>query len=115
MQIDPHTLSQILQRIYKQLRCPQCGKRVPVDFSSVRVFADSAFLLQLKCEECNAYIVLHATVQGLEDEEGAPEVEMANVSTTLDISTDELDMLKGALKDADGSFETLFKQYGKEE
>lgn len=114
MEIDPHTLQQILQRIYQQMRCPQCGKRVPVDFSSVRVVADQAMLLQLKCETCNAYIVLHASLQGV-DQLSAKAYEediTANVSTSLELSNSELQMLRQGLSEAGGSFEALFKLYG---
>jgi hypothetical protein len=50
MELDPHTLQQIIQRIYQQMRCPQCGKRIPVDFTSVRLAGDDFMLLQLKYE-----------------------------------------------------------------
>ncbi|MBT7929493.1 hypothetical protein HN682_06225, partial [Candidatus Peregrinibacteria bacterium] len=62
MDIDPHTLQRILDRIEKQMRCPQCGRQVPVDFSSVRLMAENAMLLQVKCDDCNAYIVLQASL-----------------------------------------------------
>ncbi|HLD32369.1 MAG TPA: hypothetical protein VJB10_02145 [Candidatus Peribacteraceae bacterium] len=114
MDIDPHTLQQILQRIYQQMRCPQCGKRVPVDFSSVRVMADQAMLLQLKCDMCNAYIVLHASLQGVEALSAQPYKEdiTANVSTSLELNKEELAMLRKGLTEAGGSFEELFHKYG---
>lgn len=114
MEIDPHTLQQILQRIYKQMRCPQCGSRVPVDFSSVRVVANNAMLLQLKCEGCNSFIVLHASLQGVEDLNAADDREagMANISSTLNLADDEVKMLTKALEKCDGSFEKLFREYG---
>jgi len=114
MDIDPHTLQQILQRIYQQMRCPQCGKRVPVDFSSVRVMADQAMLLQLKCDMCNAYIVLHASLQGVEALNAQPYKEdiTANVSTSLELNKEELAMLRKGLTEAGGSFEELFHKYG---
>jgi len=114
MEIDPHTLQKILQRIYQQMRCPQCGSRVPVDFSAVRVVAQNALLLQLKCDGCGAFIVLHATLQGgeeiqvIEEEKSAT----ANISSTLNLAEDEAKMLKTALKESGGSFDTLFKKYG---
>lgn len=118
MEIDPHTLSQILQRIYQQMRCPQCGNRVPVDFSAVRVVAASAMLLQLKCEGCNAFIVLHASLQGV-DSLGVAEEEdptftegMVNASSSLELSNDEATMLNHALEESGGSFEALFQKYG---
>jgi transcription elongation factor Elf1 len=113
MEIDPHTLQQILVRIEKQMRCPQCGKNVPVDFSSVRVVADSAMLLQLKCDQCNAYIVLHASLHGVENLSAHPydEDDTANVSTTMQLSEKEMAMLKHGLQEFDGSFEAMFKKY----
>ncbi|HCI03351.1 MAG: hypothetical protein QF755_04250 [Candidatus Peribacteraceae bacterium] len=112
MEIDPHTLQQILQRIYQQMRCPQCGSRVPVDFSSVQVVADDAMLLQLKCDGCGSYIVLHASVAGSgKDIAEVEEVATANISSKLNIATDEAKMVTEALKESDGSFEKLFEKY----
>lgn len=117
MDIDPHTLQQILTRIEQQMRCPQCGKRVPVDFSAVRVMSDNAMLLQVKCDACNAFIVLHASLQGVEHiassyREGETTI---NASSTLQMSEEEMGMLHTALKQCDGSFETLFNAYGSKE
>lgn len=113
MDLDPHTLQQILERIKQQMRCPQCGKNVPVDFASVRVVSEDAMLLQLKCDSCNAFIVLHASLQGVENL--VPEEEelegMVNVSSTMQISKDELDTLSTALEQSGGSFEKLFEQH----
>lgn len=113
MELDPHTLQQILQRIYQQMRCPQCGNRVPVDFSAVRVVAAGSLLLQLKCEDCNAFIVLHASIQGvprvLREEEKSG---IVNASSTLQLSGQEMGMLHQALQESDGSFEKLFAKYG---
>ncbi len=119
MNLDPHTLQQILQRIYQQMRCPQCGRHVSVDFSSVRVVADNAMLLQLQCEDCDAYIVLQASLNGLEAELGEPYIvdETANKSTTLSIGKDDLSLLRKSLKGAEGSgvsFDKLFKDSDKE-
>ena len=112
MEIDPHTLQEILQRIHQQMRCPQCGKRVPVDFSSVQVVADQEMLLQLKCDVCNAYIVLQASFK---DGEGAEEVlegdKTANLSSNLQISQKEVGMVAKALEGSGGSFEKLFEEY----
>ena len=119
MELDPHTLQQILERIKQQMRCPQCGKNVPVDFSSVRVAADDALLLQLRCDACNAFIVLHASLQGVENiqitvqsEEGQASEEVYNASSTLQMSDNEMNMLTSALAESDGSFEKLFEKYG---
>ena len=117
MDLDPHTLQHILERIYQQMRCPQCGKRVPVDFSTVRVVSDNAMLLQLKCETCNAYIVLQASLQGVENITGKPyDIDQtANMSTSMEMSKEELSVLSSALEDAGGSFEQLFKEVHIEE
>lgn len=114
MDLDPHTLQQILERIKQQMRCPQCGKNVPVDFASVQVVSEDAMLLQLKCDACNAFIVLHASLQGVEHL--APEMESneeegtVNVSSTMQISKEELDTLSKALENSGGSFEKLFEE-----
>ena len=114
MELDPHTLQQILTRIRQQMRCPQCGKQVPVDFSSVRVVGENAMLLQLKCDTCNAYIVLHASLQGVEKFGAKPfEADVTrNASSSLRLSDEEVKMLHEALDQSDGSFDQLFKKYG---
>jgi len=114
MEIDPHTLQQILHRIYQQMRCPQCGSRVPVDFSAVRVVANDAMLLQLKCDGCGAFIVLHASLHGVEgiESEESPTV---NISSKLNLAEGEVKQLEEALAECDGSFEKLFAQSGTEE
>lgn len=113
MDLDPHTLQQILDRIKQQMRCPQCGKNVPVDFASVRVVSEDAMLLQLKCDSCNAFIVLHASLQGVENIAPVEEVEeegTVNVSSTMQISKEELAVLNKALEGSGGSFKKLFDQ-----
>ena len=118
MELDPHTLQTILDRIKQQMRCPQCGKTVPIDFASVRIVSEDAMLLQLKCESCNAFIVLHASLQGVEQvkaqlQEAAGEsAEVVNASSTLEMSKEELSTLSAALEQSGGSFDTLFKKYG---
>ena len=64
MDMDPHTFQHIIRRIEQQMRCPQCGKHIPVEFPSVRMASDDYLLLQLRCDTCDAYIVLHASMQG---------------------------------------------------
>jgi len=113
MEIDPHTLQQILQRIYQQMRCPQCGSRVPIDFSAVRVMANNAMILQLKCEGCGAFIVLQASLQCPESAHLAHEgPATANISSKLNIAADEVKILTKALEESGGSFGELFKKYG---
>lgn len=91
------------------MRCPQCGGSVPVEFSSVQVVSDEAMILQLKCDGCNAYIVLHASLQGtdtlgvqLKEEDGT-----SNASSSFQLSQKEMKALKGALDDFSG-FEKIF-------
>lgn len=110
MQFDPHTLHTIIQRISQQMRCPQCGEKVPVDFASVRLTGDDFLLLQLKCDVCDAFIVLHAALQGvlaLRDEK--VEAKGMNVSSSLCLKDDEVATLRAALRAAGGSFEKLFE------
>jgi competence CoiA-like predicted nuclease len=111
MELDPHTLRQIVARIEQQMRCPQCGKRVPVDFTSVRLAGDDFLLLQLRCETCDAFIVLHATLQGAEHL--APKKDATvNASSALHLKDHEIEMLHEALRQSGGSFEKLFKKFG---
>lgn len=111
MHIDPHTLLQIIRRIEQQMRCPQCGKHIPVDFASVQLADDDFMLLQLKCDTCEAYIVLHAVIAGTEHflprRQGASDG--LNASSSLTLKEDELKMLRSALEQSGGSFAQLFK------
>lgn len=114
MDIDPHTLQQILDRIKQQMRCPQCGRHVPVDFRGVKVVSDTSLLMQLKCEGCNAFIVMNASLQGVEhlSAKGYEEQDAtANASSTLQMSDSELETLSAALKESGGSFEKMFKKH----
>ena len=111
MHIDPHSLSQIIQRIYQQMRCPQCGKRVPIDFASVRIVGDDFLILQLKCDTCDAFIVLHASLQGAGVKSASMDPSM-NASSTLSLNEDEVKMLREALHQSNGSFEQMFKTFG---
>lgn len=110
MELDPHTLQQIIRRIEQQMRCPQCGKKVPIDFASVRVAGDNFLILQLRCETCDAFIVLHATLQGAAVSK-APEEQTVNASSTLHLKEDEIAQLHRGLEQSGGSFEALFKKY----
>ena len=78
----------------------------------MQVVGNDAMLLQLKCETCNAYIVLHASLQGTETlgvkmEEGDA---FSNVSSTFQLGEKEVVQLREALKKSDGSFEAIFKE-----
>jgi hypothetical protein len=111
MEMDPHLLQQILSRIYQHMRCPQCNKQVPVDFSSVKMAANDNMVLQLYCEECKAHIVLNASVKGIEHlakASTASETDPSlNASTALQGSEAEIKTLRETL--AKGvSFDQLF-------
>ena len=111
MEMDPHTLQQILEKIHQQMRCPQCGKKVPINLESIKVISEEAMLLQLKCEGCNAYIVLQASLSGVEQISAPPYEgnEFANASSTF---TDEksIGLLRKALEASGGSFTKMFKK-----
>lgn len=113
MEFDPHTLHQIIQRIQQQMRCPQCGEKVPVDFTSLRLTGDDFLIMQLKCELCDAYIVLHASLQGIKGkviEEKQDTDKSLNASSTLCLKDSEVVILREALKKSQGSFEALFEE-----
>ena len=109
MDLDPHTLHQIIQRIQQQMRCPQCGGKVPVEVGSVRLTGEDFMLLQLKCTACEAYIVLHASLQGMkarkENDAGKKGV---NASSSLCVDVEELTVLRDSIASAGGSFGRLF-------
>ena len=111
MELNPHSLHQILTRIREQMRCPQCGTNISVDFPSVKLTGDDFMLLQLKCESCTAFIVLHVNLTEQNKKDGAaidPKQALLNASSTLSLSEDEMATLHTALKKYDGSFEKLF-------
>lgn len=113
MEFDPHTLHHLLEKIRQQMRCPQCGEKVPVDFGSVRMSGDDFLLLQLKCQACSAYIVLHASLQNPKTPAALPakqaERDMGmNVSSTFCKSEEEVKDLRNAIQKSGGSFEHLF-------
>ena len=116
MDFNPHSLNQILVRIRDQMRCPQCGTRVPVDFPSIKLAGDTFMLLQLRCESCTAFIVLHVNLSDQErhDHEKQQAI-LLNASSTVSLTEEEMTTLRTALKKYDGSFEMLFKEYGREE
>jgi hypothetical protein len=114
MELDPHALHEIVRRIDRQMRCPQCGKQVPVDFSSVRVTGDDFLLLQLKCVTCDAFIVLHAALGNAEVfNAGLLNEKRLNISSTLHLKEDEIALLQDAIRQNGGSFQQVFKKYGK--
>ena len=112
MDYNPHSLHQILIRIREQMRCPQCGTRVEVDFPSIKLAGDDFLLLQLKCESCNALIVLHVNLTENKPVATPNHPGLANASSSLSLDQDQMKTLRNALKASGGSFEKLFKQHG---
>lgn len=114
MEFNPHSLHQILTRIREQMRCPQCGTRVTVDFPAIKLAGDNFMLLQLKCESCAAFIVLHVnlTDQAVQATKTDP---LLNASSSLSLSEDEMKTLRTALAQHGGSFEQMFKALEKKQ
>ena len=110
MDYDPHTIHTIIQRIEQQLRCPQCSRKVPVDWQAIRLAGDDFVLLQLKCDSCDAYIVLHASCPGVREGESQQDAKlrMLNASSLLTRSDTEITKIRESLMKADGSFERMF-------
>lgn len=110
MEFDPHSLHQIIQRIQQQMRCPQCGEKVPVDFSSVRLTGDDFVLMQLRCDQCDAYIVLHASLQSLKGIKLQKDDKdrIVNASSALCEKDTEIEVLRAALQQSGGSFGDMF-------
>jgi hypothetical protein len=110
MEFDPHTIHHILQRIRQQMRCPQCGEKVPVELGSVRITGDDFLIMQLKCEACDAYVVLHASLQGIKhlSTPGAERDSLQNASSTIRGTDAEVEFIQRALEKASGSFDGLF-------
>lgn len=112
MEFDPHTLHHLLEKIRQQMRCPQCGEKVPVDFASVRLTGDDFLLLQLRCNSCQAFVVLHASLQAAKAGASADKSERdttgLNVSSTFCKSEEEVKDLRNAIQKSGGSFSQLF-------
>lgn len=104
MDIDPHTIQQLLEKVRSQLRCPQCTRRVSVALDSLKVVGDAFAVFQLKCTTCDAYIVLHATLRG------GVIPPSRNYSTILELNPQELQLLRDALRKAEGCFTVLFEE-----
>ncbi len=110
MEFDPHTIHHILQRIRQQMRCPQCGEKVPVEMASVRITGDDFLIMQLKCEACDAYIVLHASLQGIKNlsSPAAEKDAFKNASSAIKGTEFDVEDLQRAIERAAGSFDQLF-------
>lgn len=76
----------------------------------MRLSGDDFAILQLKCDCCDAYIVLHASLAGLKaaitpkDDHKS----IMNASSTLCEKETDMDQLRSVLSAAGGSFEQLF-------
>jgi hypothetical protein len=119
MDIDPHTVQQLLEKIRTQLRCPQCTKRVDVRFDSLKVMGDNFAVFQMQCNLCSAYILLHATLAGTKPPSHArlsrsphsgSSAAHHNASTVLELDEKELAALRNAIKGAEGKFSDLFEE-----
>lgn len=115
MELDPHTLHVILQRIRQQMRCPQCGEKVPVEVAAVRLTGDDFLLMQLKCEVCEAFIVLHASLKGLQEQVSEEQAAGMNISSCLCGKELDVDGMRAELHRAEGSFTKLFESMKKTE
>lgn len=110
MEITPHSLHTILSRIREQMRCPQCGSPVSVDFPSVKLASDDFMLLQLKCKSCTSFIVLHVNLRTEAVSDIPATAGQYNASSSMSLTKDEMQTLQSALENSGGSFETLFRK-----
>lgn len=120
MDIDPHSIQQLLEKVRSQLRCPQCAKRIAVELSTLKVVGDSFAVFQLKCLTCEAFVLLHVTIAGSRPPKDGVRAEepplerssrghQRNVSTTLEVDPEELRILRQSLRESGGSFSSLFQ------
>ena len=107
MNIDPHTVQQIITRIREQLRCPQCRKRMEVNWESVKVLGEDFVVMQMQCLTCDAHIMLHASLSTV-PQPSAESGTGKNVSTKLMVDIDEITEMKKSLQKSNGSFTKLF-------
>ena len=72
-------------------------------------------IMQLKCDICDAYIVLHASLAGIKnmkiEREEAGRIQ--NASSSLCMNEGEVEMLREFLQKAGGSFERMFQEESK--
>jgi len=68
-------------------------------------------LLQVRCDMCDAYIVLHASLAGIKNikVEKEDKERIMNASSTLCQKDNEIDDLRLTLEKAGGSFDQLFQ------
>lgn len=110
MDIDPHTLQEILSKVREQLRCPQCRK--PMDalsLGSLKVVGGGFAVLQGQCSACSAHVMLHAAVAQAPREIAVDPAQVGkNASSRLSIESDDLRAIGTSLQKADGSFAKIF-------
>ncbi len=113
MDLTPHALNTILETVRDQVRCPQCGSRIPINFQSVKVTGDDFMILEIKCGSCSAFMVLQINTKAgaLADVTNVPS--FTNVSSTLTVAEADLTALKESLKESGGSFEKMFGEKDK--
>ena len=105
MNIDPHTIQQLLMRIREQLRCPQCRKHMDVNLEALKVLGENFAVMQMQCTACDAHIMLHATIAyGKKEEQAVGK----NASTQLMVDIDDIKALETSLQKSNGSFMKLF-------
>lgn len=112
MDIDPHTLQQILEKIRQQLKCPQCSQIMSITFSSLKFVGDSYVVFQLQCEICSAFVMLHTTVTGGTVASAESTHLSRNASSTIALETAELEQLRAAISKSGGKFSDLFERQG---
>jgi hypothetical protein len=108
MDLTPHALNTILETVRDQVRCPQCGSRIPIEFSSVKVTGDDFILLEIKCASCSAFMVLQINTKVGALAEVTTSPSLSNISSTLTMSEADLAALKQSLAESGGSFEKMF-------
>jgi hypothetical protein len=113
MEIDPHTIQQILTKVREQLKCPQCKKRVDVTMESLKVVGDDFSVMQLKCEVCDAHIMLYANMASGTLSFNPPYADQKigqNASSSMTMHDVDLEKIKDSIKKSDGSFMNLFEE-----
>lgn len=103
MDIDPHTIQQILMTVREQLRCPQCRKRIDVRLDALKVLNNQFAVIQAKCPSCSAHIMLHASIVV-----GTGADAMKNASSRITVEIDEVKEIERGLQKYNGSFTKLF-------
>ncbi|MBT3835395.1 hypothetical protein HOF56_04085 [Candidatus Peribacteria bacterium] len=113
MEIDPHTIQQILTKVREQLKCPQCRKKVDVTMESLKVVGDGFSVMQLKCEVCDAHIMLYANMASGTLSFSPPYEDHKvgqNASSSMAIHDVDVNQIKDSISKSGGSFMNLFEE-----